>query len=291
MKKFRIKLVKFCIPIISLLIITIIFFFYTKFKTKKRILEISKNECFIMGDSQVQRINPHLIGHKTYNFASSGEHFYFSYFKLLDIIEAGGGKPKMVILGVSIHNFSPIYDRLFDLNYAEGKNSLKRYLYFTRVFENYDFISSYKQLLNYETFLNVYNGQDWGGFYESNNSNPSIDLINKTFKMHFSKSKIEEKYSQTQVNYLNKIDSLCMANNIELVLLSTPYHLKYKNQIDTGYFDFFTHEIEKIKHRKHLNFLNDSIDSSYMSDANHLNVKGATFYSNQIQNQLRLSIH
>ena len=87
--------------------------------------------------------------------------------------------------------------------------------------------------------------------------------------MHFSIKRNEDIFSGSQKTYLYKIDSLCTANNIDLVLISTPYHMKYKEQIKHEYYVFYTKILSKLDHRLHVNFLPDDPDPSLMSDANH----------------------
>ena len=84
-----------------------------------------------------------------------------------------------------------------------------------------------------------------------------------------------------------KIDRLCSENNIDLILVSTPYHFDYKEKIDRKYFDFFSKSLKKLKHRRHLNFIEDPIAPRFMSDANHLNKLGAQKYSRIIGKELK----
>ena len=106
--------------------------------------------------------------------------------------------------------------------------------------------------------------------------------------MHFSIKRNEEKFSYSQRTYLYKIDSLCTYNNIDLILVSTPYHSQYKEKIHSGYFDFFLESLRNLNHRTHLNFIVHKIDSSFMSDANHLNKFGAEKYSEIIKKEINV---
>ncbi|WP_422091138.1 hypothetical protein [Tenacibaculum ovolyticum] len=251
---------------------------------------MSEYQFLLMGDSQIQRLNGELISKKTKNIASSGEHYYFTYQKLLTLIENKKHKIDKLILGVSVHNFAPVYNRLFNIDFSEGRSSLERYLYFIRPFDNSNFITSFDGLFK-SVFLGIYSTPDWGGFKESTNSNPNIEIINTTFNMHFSIKQNEEKFSYSQRTYLSKIDSLCINNNIDLILISTPYHFRYKEKIDPKYFDFFSESLRKLNHRYHLNFITDKIDPIFMSDANHLNKLGAKKYSKIIEKKLNARTH
>jgi hypothetical protein len=239
-----------------------------------------------MGDSQIQRLRGDFISKSAKNIASSGEHYYFTYQKLRTLVHTKNHKIDSLILGVSIHNFAPVYNRLFNLDFPEGEKSLKRYLYFIRMFDESGFLTTFDKVLK-PTILGVYAAPDFGGFYESTNSNPNKEIINKAFKMHFSRKQNEAKFSDSQRDYLYKIDRLCTDNNIDLILVSTPYHFNYKEKIAPEYFDYFLESLKKLKHRRHLNFIEDKIASSFMSDANHLNKIGAKKYSKIITEKLK----
>lgn len=288
MKKFGFKLLIFSLPALLFFVLTTMFYFFSKSKVNSKLKEISKYKCLLMGDSQIQCLNEALIGENSKNIASFGEHYYFTYNKLQKITKNKNHKIDKVILGVSIHNFSPVYNRLFNLDFPEGKKSLRRYLYFIQISNNSNFI---KKLLVKQLILSVYSAPDWGGFYVSNNSNPSIEIINKTFNMHYSRKQNEEKFSNSQKTYLYKIDSICTSNNIELKLISAPYHIKYKEKIDVEYYAFFSKTLEKLNQRHHLNFITDKVDSSFMSDANHLNKFGGKYYSEMIRKEIDARTH
>ena len=291
MKKFTINIIAFCIPALLFFISTLIYYNISKSSIDSKLNKLSEEYQFLlMGDSQIQRLNGELISKGTKNIASSGEHYYFTYQKLLKLVKNKNHKFDKLILGVSIHNFAPVYNRLFNIEFPAGKKSLERYLYFIHPFDDSNFLNGFDGLLK-PIFSGIYSTPDWGGFYESNNSNPNMEIINSTFNMHFSIKQNEEKFSYSQRNYLYKIDSLCADNNIDLILVSTPYHYRYKEKIDAEYLDFFSETLKKINHRYHLNFIADKIDPSFMSDANHLNKFGAKCYSEIIRKEINARTH
>lgn len=290
MKKFTIKIITFCIPALLFFILTLIFYHISKLKVDSKLKEFSEYEFLLMGDSQIQRLNGELMSKRTKNIASSGEHYYFTYNKLLTLVKNKNHKIDKVILGVSLHNFAPVYNRLFNIDFSEGKSSLKRYIYFIPLFDNSSFISSFDGLYR-SVFSSIYSTPDWGGFKGSTNSNPNKEIINATFNMHFSIKQNEEKFSYSQRTYLYKVDSLCTHNNIDLILVSTPYHSRYKEKIDTEYFEFFSESLRKLNHRTHLNFIADKISPDFMSDANHLNKLGAEKYSEIIKKEIDARTH
>ena len=281
MKKFIRRVFIFILPLFLLVFYFLIVYYYNNLKVKSELKDVSEMECLLMGDSQIQRLNPLLFSSKTKNIASSGEHFYFTYNKLLKILDNKNCKVEKVVLGASIHSFATVYNRLFDIDFPEGENSFKRYMYFISLLDNEDFFRlNDMPLLNYVS--TIYSDPDWGGFFESEYSNPDSNIVNKTYNIHFSRDGGQKKYCQSQKKYLYKIDSLCATNNIELFICSLPYHAVYKEQIQECYYAFFDSTIEKFEGKNYINLLLEEPTNDWMSDANHLNKIGATFYSKKI---------
>ena len=281
MKQLGYRLLNFIIPAIVFTLITIAFYFYSKINVKSDSIDVSKYKCLIMGDSQMQRINTTYFSDSTYNIASSAEHFYFTYQKLLRILEKKNNKVKKIVLGVAPHSFSPVYSRLFDVEVTEGKNSLKRYLYYLNRSTEAAFVKL-STLPFKETVIGVYRKPEWGGLVKSDKSNPDFLTVNRTFKMQYTVKGDEDKYSQSQKEYLHMIAKTCAANNIDLFICSTPYHTDYKEQIDGEYFDYFYRTIGELKNYHHIDFLSEVPPPNWMSDANHLNITGASYYSKRI---------
>ncbi|MEN8745751.1 MAG: hypothetical protein ABF302_04790 [Polaribacter sp.] len=286
MRIFAFNILKFSVPGLIFILISFTLYLNTKTNIETKLTSFSKHSVLLMGDSQIQRLHGDAISSGAKNLASSGEHYYFTYQKLQTLVQNKNHSIDTLMLGVSIHNFAPVYNRLFSLDFSEGEKSLKKYLYFIRMFDNSGFLTTFDKILK-PAILGVYATPDFGGFYESTNSNPKEAIINKTFNMHFSIQQNEAKFSNSQRTYLYEIERLCTDNNITLILVSTPYHSGYKEKIDQGYYDFFSESLKRLKHRRHLNFIEDDIADRFMSDANHLNKLGAKKYSKIIGERLK----
>lgn len=285
MKKFLYKTIAFLSPAILLGVLVFAYYFYQKTKVDSELERISSYECILLGDSQIQRINPKYFSQKTYNLASSGEHYYFTYQKLNTLISFNNHQINTVILGVSIHNFAPIYNRLFDLKHSEGQSSLREYLYFIRP-GDFSFLGK-KELTIKSLVKGLLLKPNWGGLKESTNINPDSSIIKETIKMHYSISDKEDKFSFNQLKYLHLIDSLCQAHHIDLYLVSTPYHPYYQASIPSGYSEHFEELIKKTKPTKYIDYRKDKEITPFMSDGNHLNTKGAALYSKKINDEIK----
>lgn len=275
------EIITFGLPFVIFIIITFFYYRHIQKGIEIKFKDISQYECLLMGDSQIQKINDELFTPKTFNFASSGEHYYFTYEKLLKLLKIKNYKIKKIILGVSVHNFGPLYNRLINIDFIEGKNSLERYLYFIEPLRE-DKFSKYLLYPNKSTFIGIYGDPDWGGVRTSNRSNTDSLTIKKGIDMYFEKKQSEARFCLSQKKYLFLIDSLCKINNIDLYILSTPYLYKFKSKIKKEYFEFYYETINKLKNVIFIDFLSDNPPENWMSNGNHLNEKGSSYYSNKI---------
>jgi len=282
MKRFISKILIFFIPLILSILLWFIYYLHTYSKVNTKINTISGYEVLIMGDSQMQRINADYFNPQAYNFASSGEHFYFTYQKINKIIGLKKCNVKNIILGVSAHSFSPSYTRLFDFSSPEGQKSIKRYSYFI---DWNEFLRN-KGIPDIAMARNIMFGKpDWGGYYLSNNANPDTVMIRKTLEAHYAGR--DKNYCSSQVKYLNEIVSLCNRNNINLFLVSTPYHPYYLRNVDDSYFRILKNTVSEYKGVSYINYLGKEINTGWMSDGNHLNEIGSQVYSKMINDTIK----
>ena len=274
MKRFLRDIALFTLPLLAAAALWFIWYLIVGTVVGSRMEKIAQNEVLIMGDSQMQRINPEYFTSPAYNFASSAEHYYFTYHKLRIITSFSDNKVKSVILGLSAHTFCPVYSRLFDIEYPEGKKSLERYFYFI---EGDKFIddSDYLDLGNLKRV--VLSRPYWGGLFSSENSNPGTEVIDKAYEMHYGGDDTDN--GSNQIRYLAEIVSLCRENGIELYLVSTPYHPDYQRRVDEKYFHILSETLRTLGDVNYINYMDTSINTDLMSDGNHLNTTGAAIYS------------
>ncbi|OFY49805.1 MAG: hypothetical protein A2W85_02440 [Bacteroidetes bacterium GWF2_41_31] len=286
MKTFFYRLFLFIIPVFLFVLVTLAYYFYHRTQVVSDLQQISDYECLIMGDSQMQRIKPEMFDKRTFNFASSAEHYYFTYQKLKILLSFKDNNIKQVLLGISVASFAPVYCTLFNTDYMEGQSSLSRYLYFIPLKDRA--FTQVKDFWTRSMFKGIYNGPYWGGLKSSENENPDTNIINTIFETHYCVQKGEPRFSSEQLKYLTLINNLCIKNHVDLILLTLPYHQSYFNKIDSFYIQLFWHNIQTLNHVQCLNYLDDSISPSWMSDAVHLNIKGADYYSKEINDSINL---
>lgn len=290
MRSFFIRLTYFFFVLVVLsLLFTLLYYISYKKKVKSDLKEISNFEYLIMGDSQLQRLKPDLFDERTYNFASSGEHFYFTHQKLKELVSIKDNKIKKVVMGISLSSYGPAYNRLFELDFSEGRRSLEKYLYFIDLTDG-EFLKV-EDLLKKNVFKSllegIYNKPDWGGLFVSHEKNPDPTVINKILNIHFGVKKNENVISSEQVKYLNKIQELCSTNNIDLYLVSGPLDPLYKQKTNKLYYCILKNSISSLNDIQYLNFLNDDISPYLLSDAVHLNSAGADIYTRKINDSIK----
>jgi hypothetical protein len=222
----------------------------------------------------------------TYNFASQGEHYFFTYSKLKELLSIQNGEIRTIALGVSAHSFSPMFNDMFDINSKAGKYSLRKYSQFFNTLDN-EFLSLFELIRNIGYFIDgIFRGADMGGNYESLANTPSDSTIRRSFISHFGTSSVEIE-NKSQKKYVQLIIDACKAKNINIILVSMPVHSKYKSQVSSYYFGQLNEIISINKEIRYINFLNEDSEDKYFSDGNHLNNAGAKKYTDIINQKLK----
>jgi hypothetical protein len=287
MKRFLKKVLLYIVvPVVVVHLLFLLAYQLISLQVEDRLHEIAKkNSILIMGDSQMQKFVPELIDGDVENLAFAGEHYFVTYSKLKKLVAVKDYKIRTILLGVSLHNFAPLFINHFDFNHAEGKITQRQQLYFFDLFDN-EFMRPHQIILNKDFFLGVINGPFWGGHDVLVHNNPDTLLLEWGVRFVFG-DPVNEKLSSTQPFYLNKIVELCKQENISLVFVSAPAHAYYKSHVDASYYEKLQQVISEHSNLLHLNFLVDSTQSIYMSDASHLNKEGAELYTRKINSELK----
>lgn len=284
MNRFIFDILKFLLPFIIFSIITLSYYIFKRAKVQEEMKIISEYECLIMGDSQMQRILPENFSFRTYNFASSAEHYYFTYQKITNLIDQDNFKIDKIILGVDLHSFAPVFSRRFDTRFPAGRANLFRYLYF--LYDDSRAFLNMSDIFSLNLIKGVYKGPDWGGSGSSHKENPEAEIIYSTYQEVFSVVDRENPYPFEQMSYLQKIDSLCYSHHIDLYLVSLPYHPIFLSLIDANYHIILSQAINKMQNAKYINFLSFDVTPDLMSDGTHLNKKGSDIITKMINDMI-----
>jgi len=281
MKQFIYKTVLFIImpPVFFALV-----YFFNLQRRNNYIQDIAiNNEVIIMGDSQIQKINPDYFKQKTFNFSSIGETYNVTYYKLNKIFSQKENNIKTVIIGASVHNFTFDSEKRYDIKTPEGKYILRKNIYYMNLFNDHVFPFKYK-LVEKLFYSGILRSPKYSGYGASTNENPTKDIIDFILNRHYDIRSDVETFNQEE--YFNKIITLCKKMNVRIIITSTPYHNYYKDNIPEYDLNKFNSFIKSYNNVTYFNYLNDKTPDSLFSDGNHLNIKGGNRYAKKMSQSL-----
>ena len=257
---------------------------YHKIRLNAKLETIATNYSYlVMGDSQTQRLSENVFDKTTFNFSNKAEHYCFTYYKLKQLFSKENRNTKLILLGVSVHNFSSIYHKLFDLDKGEGLSSLKNFLYYLNIFDNEAFLF-YDMVSRITFYQGVLKGPLKNKVIRSSKKEPNKEDIIKGIEIHFSKD-VLGKTEDSQEYFLRKIVDLCRENKVDVFFISTPVHHQYRENIPEKELEKFYQIVQKFNVHQ-INYLDSVVPDSLMSDGNHLNIQGAKYYGNLISQEI-----
>lgn len=260
---------------------------------KKHALEKKKNNCslLILGSSaENSGINPAIFDSKGINLAFVGG-TSLDVFKLL-IVKYVPEMPKLktVIIPISTFTLFATEDReemkfrkillnnFFDLYDEDFSNLWSR-----SILANLGFKRSIEILTNGSV-----NNVDEAGFDPliGNNLNALTEEYGiKTVYRHIGKldSNLNNPMYRSNISLLKQIIDYLSERNIKLILVTTPTHPSYYNNIPKNILNFIHSELEVITDKYNINYYDHLMDDRFIDtdfyNCDHLNVEGAEKFS------------
>lgn len=284
------KVLLFCtLPILFLLIGYII----CNSISKRYKIDSSLSELFI-GDSHIESgINDQLLsGCK--NMGHISESYYFTYFKLKQIVSSNSNINR-VYLGFSYHNLSNYYD-----DFITGPNSIfisPEYFFILPLDEQFNQVKIHRK--EFPAYFQdiVKSGfsillskimHDEKLIYRSSNSSlcHSYGSVNRSsmdrrLKYMFYTNDTLNRFSESNLTYLNEVIQLCKKNKVEPVLINMPLHAYFNQKIPPKYVDKYKSILAKYDLRI-IDFNNLKLDdNSFLPDGDHLSPIGATLVTKE----------
>lgn len=270
-------------------------------------------DTIILGDSHTETaLDPDVIPNSI-NISLSSEHYFYTYYKIRYLLNACHNI-EHVIVGFSYHNLgkrddiylfadSPgsrvdiMYERYFLI---VGHNGIKKLMSFSKVYWakllKYKFGMSFqwdpvflaKALLEELTYTDY---AFIGRFYKSKKSHVNSEIISKTIQKHYYVADSKpQNFSETAISYFKRIVKLCTTRGIQLVIINTPLHPDYKNQIPENFLLKYTQVLSQLLKTfpevQYLDYSELKMPISYYGDADHVNYYGAEIVSAKIRRQL-----
>ena len=305
MKKFLKLLISFIV--LTVIIFSVISCFYLNYKQqylKDENFKLPKHiNTLLAGDSHAlcSFDDEKILLSK--NIAFSGEHFMFTYVKLRKIISANPSI-RNVVLSIGTHNFSINEDdklfndatnnRLFAryfmlLNDQEimecQSNSMNWRINYLKKNYGIPFQLKLEMKLLLKAITNSQINFDDFPFIEtiSRNNISKVEKPEITIQNHYYNNKklsepvvLNKKYLKLIAKYLND-------SNKNLILINTPVHFIYKQQIPKNMILEQIHTIYQLKQEyknvKYYDYSSLKLPTNYFKDNDHLNLAGAEKFS------------
>ena len=291
--------------------------FYKRVIMKNSIYNISDREfanfkkpinILFLGDSHMMYdIDTRAIDSNSFNYASMGENYFKTYYKLKKII-AEGRIPKRIAISAGLHSFSTadytheMHNDNYWVNYIQYPELISishQYKFFFQWMDGrfYSYAGNYSLII--EHFTNKEKSKVINGhfvisksFTDTKNQQSSIeDRINTHFKdgEHISNTK-----DTLLTIYFEKILELCKQNQIGVIVIKMP--------VTKGYYD---EALKYVKPEEYDNNLNGAINKiykgvrvidchalyqdnlSFFNDPDHLNQTGAMAFSKNLADSLK----
>ena len=286
MKKLLLKLVFFSIVLLSFLST----YYYSVNKIISNnvefiISEDSKNVIF--GHSHAETaVNDSLVSNTT-NLAKSGESYFYIYPKVVKIIEQNPNIERVFIEFTNNQVSKSINEWIWGRKYVSSKyltyspfitldNQTVIFKNNAPIFLTYFPISikeNSKRVFSNDYYYSKY--QKFGGynFYALNKTDSLIQALNNNPP----KSIESDKISEINLNYLEKIITLCRSKNKQVILFRTPQHKLNPEQFNEETFqDILKSRFGDLEFLD-FNYLN--INNNEFGDLGHLNYQGARIFS------------
>jgi hypothetical protein len=264
---------------------------WSYYQITRSVLENCPEEIdfLILGDSHAQNgIDPNFLNGNNFNFASSGETYFFCLQKL-NFILANNKKVNHLILTLSPHNIDKKIDSLWVINENNfiAKTSsyfplinFNEFLLFSRSLNpNYTLYSSIASSIASESIYQIERAailkkSPFLGGFTPNEKKLEPSSVKPTI------SKGLSEFSEIQINYLNQIIDLCSKNNIPLTLINIPTF--HGQELNTEIFSKLKTPYSYLNMGPTFNNFPD-----YFADSNHLNPTGAELFSKALNDSIQ----
>ena len=294
------RLIKTLLYFLSpLLLILVIFWFWMSiisFQVKNNSQQFQLNtdtSILFAGDSHVVGAIPDTLYLNSKNIGLRSESYYHTFHKLKYFIE--NQKIRKIYLGFSYHNISSYYDSFINGYYSTFLSSKfffilpikeklrvllwnrKKLIRFINEITN---MCKLLQSNKHNSKSNFIDGFDIFHWNTTFSEKACVQRINKQF---FKNGQISE-FADLNLIYLNAIIDMCRQKDVELILITTPLHVKYIQRIPKPYVEKFQNFT---RGNKSINLASFAlVDSCFSPDGDHINYKGVFKINEKLKSKL-----
>lgn len=299
--KFIKKLLVFIIPVLLFIFILEINFFNHRniYSLKKEILEnnLSKYKVLVLGSSHVlYGVNPALFNESGFNLAQPSQSFYYDYEILLKYIKS---MPSLRVVIIPVSYFSFEYDFLNSPEYWRS-NFYKIYFGIPDKNEKIDFrkiqggflflretaLLSLKEIIKVNSELGISDS----GAYRCKDVLPKNIRKNGLKRIEAQNGIMDRTMVGENEKLLGEIIELCIAANIEPVIITTPALNVYEENLDKRIYLEMQNTIAHFCKKYNIKYYNYMSDGRFsvedFCDADHLNFKGADKFSRVLNQEI-----
>lgn len=251
------------------------------------IVKLENRNILIIGDSHTKTsLDPKLFT-SAQNISQSSEPYVLTFWKLKKIIDSY--KPDTLVIGFAPHNISSFNDLKFS-NKIWSEEMFKRSYTIEKFDEidnkvKVDYLEFYKTIWKQIGFYPKKNHIRYIGSY-NNNSSSNISDFKSAIKRHYYFNGKKLNFSNTSINYLDSIITICKVYNITPILVSNPVHTNYMNDIPIEIIEKYK---ELMLSYKSIGILqidktNEIYPDSLFLNSDHLNSLGSSRFTNEVIN-------
>ena len=269
----------------------------------RRIDQLSVEDSYdivFSGDSHIQSgINPRFIIYSNaVNIAKGTEHYQLTYLKTKLFIEKTSFNT--LVIDFSPHNLSAftdnalygetsmeMLDRYFSIIDLRTKLKILYHIPFISMRLIPRFIEQYIQIIRTDDIFSL---PFYGQFHDSRETNLTDRMIIDAYTEHYvDRDGNIYGFSDEQIKYLKKTIDLCREHDIEIIFISPPVYRKYYEMIPDTFmkgYEYYRQYFSEEYNVHTINMLDFRFPSDYYGDADHLNSRGARWFTEYIEDSL-----
>ncbi len=244
-------------------------------------------DVLIIGDSHpATSLNPQLF-ESADNVAQTGEPLMITFLKLKKLLI--GNRPKVIVLGFAPHNITAYQDKKL-VSTERASQMFKRYYpLLTGEFVPVDVSrNAFAKALWQKTGLypQINHDKNYLGRYKNDNSTDVSDW-EKVLARHFTMGADSTVFSEVSIRFLDSIVELAESCEVPLVLVSSPTHVNYHENIPTVVWQRYTEVLRAYENRATvLDFTKANYSETLFRNADHLNNQGAERFTEEVRTQI-----
>ncbi|MEO0894957.1 MAG: DUF1574 family protein [Bacteroidota bacterium] len=306
MKKILIRLTIFILPVFVLL--GILEYIQRElphdYKRKRELLEagLSDWKTLVLGSSHSYlAINPAYLEGPAFNLAYTAQTFTFDLFLLEKYLDQMPQLERIIFpisypsYGSEAYLFQGIYNKTYYFKHFFGSDA------FTKWYEpeNYSLTALFTVKRSVDRAMTYYEGKDtlvefdqYGWYFWEDSMTEKQLIQNGAQTGMYHNQFYDSALYPENIQNLSKMIQMCQENGVELILVSTPMHQSYQQEMKEERYQHMVKTTDSLSRLHKIPYWNFTTDTSYtlhhFMDSNHLNKRGARKFTEELQKLIEL---